>query len=436
MRRTMMVSLGCVAALAVGQLVGEPSAGAAPLAPAAAKLRLPAALSGRAGGMIKLRNGKSVSVQQLVDQAGNAPAKGGARLSLQQALDALAGLEQDLKAAPAEPDLTGATARKADLETINLPPAGMLRSKLPTPRSASISFGHEMGNREWVSGYMSLKAAQNGTMVGAGCSVAFEVGAYMRNTNYPLVKFTADYAAGSGGASGSAALYIQGQKTWGASNSVPGTDIFPSHTFATPPLAIQKKIGPFTAKGDLGASVTLGLKPVSRSSATATTLECALGVHPTVSSKVSGSASVTASYLDLEAEAGVAGHVSSSISTPIDMSITVDKSPSIRGRFMAGADLELMKGNVYAYYKVKDVCWDVLFGETCMSDIADALDIPLAKRFYLYSSGIEWTPRTPTNAELWKCAMNGFGTELCPFKPTEKAGWTYKKTWIDETFPK
>jgi hypothetical protein len=113
-------------------------------------------------------------------------------------------------------------------------------------------------------------------------------------------------------------------------------------------------------EGDLKATATLTFTPNADGTPPASGVQCTLGLTPRLVANVDGSAHITVGIPDLVelAEGGVKGVVTAvDTAVPTNLAINLTQEPlALNLRFKSDLDSTFMKGRVYAYYKLHDVC--------------------------------------------------------------------------------
>lgn len=360
---------------------------------------------------VKMPDGTTVTVQDLLQQAaameaglarygGLSGLKTSAFVSPRTATK-IAALDQQHKLAMGQLLLPTPVAPRLD-------PCTMLACE-PELKEKSITWNGTWGDEDTIAAYTSLTVTSSHPRESsAACKFDWDSGVYLLGSKKDIVRFVAEGSSSSQAAptfTGKATLYVLGQSKWSKEGKVEATDL--SRTFKTGKSLDIPLYGPIMAHGSIEASATLSLKPALSATATANDLSCRIQLTPQLDTKVTGTAAIAVGIAGVRlAEGGLKGEVVPvNVRLPTTLSVAGTEQPrSLHLQFQSSLDATMMKGRVFAYYKLRDYCQDILVGTVCV--LEDILHIPTYGEY-----------------DLWKHAGYDYNRTLfdynrdVPFKP-------------------
>lgn len=325
----------------------------------------------------KLHNGKTVSVQQLLDSLEDAEAeeqKSGSSLQklrkdswmiadtpavistqkveaaqdLQKLLSARNGLQPGAKLLPGAPRAPGAPGAA------------------PASQQNQVSWTKKLGQTGTVAAYTDFRASEqvpNATT--ASCNLTWDNGVYLLGEQKSLVKFVVETKTTTGSAPSASAkgsLYVLGSAspTWQKSGKFEESL---DRTFSVKKGMDYTIIPGIYLKGAVGASTTLGLKPGVDSKATATQASCGINATPSLRADVAPEVSLHVGIPKVAdiIEGGLKAEIAL-LDAKIPTSVTValggtkfDRSP-VSVSFKSNLDVTFLRGKLMGWYKIDDIC--------------------------------------------------------------------------------
>lgn len=326
------------------------------------------------GDKITVAGGKQITVQELMDRVGRAESaiivQGGSLRSLKKKSWALpttqakAATQRAAVSSEVSSLMASAKTRSAFAPS-STPPGCSAGTCWPSDKNNSVTFDKKLGDEDMAAAYtnLTIKSVTPDSFT-TSCQATWDNGVYILKKQQSLLKFTADVKSTNkapAGWSASAALYALGQATpvWSKNGKV-SIDAL-DRTFATPKVVLKQVIVPgISVEGDLKATATLTFTPNVDGTAPTNGVQCTLGLTPKLVGTVDGGARVVVGISDLIelAEGGVRGNVDVlTAKVPSNLTINLTQQPlALNLRFKSDLDTTFMKGRVYAYYKIADIC--------------------------------------------------------------------------------
>lgn len=340
--------------------------------------------------VVHLPNGKTITAQQLIDRLGQVEGRTKADGA------SLAHLKKTAWLRPSTPTKLSATDSKHPqllakaAQPVKVPSAMSPCSVVacePTLKEKTIHWGDTWGDEDTVAAYTSLTvSSSHPSSTSAACHFDWDNGVYLLGSKKEVVRFVADGSGDTAGAPkthGKATLYVLGQSKWTKEGSVSAEQL--SRTFKTGAALSYPLIPGLSVKGSIDATATLSLVPTFDATAGPLDVGCKLDLVPRLETKVTGSAALKIGIDDLVdiAEGGVKGDVMPlDVSFPTSVAIGAHEAPpKLNVKLKSSIDATMMKGRIYAYYKIHDVCaWGV-----CL--VEDILGIDTYGEYDLWKSG-------------------------------------------------
>ncbi len=243
----------------------------------------------------------------------------------------------------------------------------------PKDTEHAVRWDKQKGDEDIAAAYSSLAASEkNPDASTAVCAVTWDNGITVLKRKFSLLKYSAE-ATGKKPqkADARAALYVLGQASpvWKKDGKVTGDKL--DRTFGTANAKLSYKFIPLVAvEGGVQTASTLGLKPELDASATASQIDCGLGFRPSLASNLNPEVKLVVGLKKLAklAQGGIKAELALvDLRFPTQMSARMPQSPpSLRLGFTSEADVAFLRGRVFAWYKIKDVCH---WGVCLLSDI-------------------------------------------------------------------
>lgn len=240
----------------------------------------------------------------------------------------------------------------------------------PKEPQAQVHWEKALGDKKVVAAYTSFSAGEKTpNLQTESCSAVWDNGISLHGKDISLIKFMGDASATTVDSkrttSGNAALYLIGQSTPVFKKSGSVKDERLDRTFKSPKVSLGFSIVPLVRiEGGMDGSATMALRPTVASDATAPSLKCDLGVRPELSVNVNPDVRLIVGSKKLMklAEGGVRAEltvVDAKLPTTLNLLMNTEQ-PSLRLDFTSSLDVNFLKGRVYAWYKIKDIChWGI-----------------------------------------------------------------------------
>jgi hypothetical protein len=339
---------------------------------------------------VKLPDGRTITVQQLVDRVASledgVKKKGGTLTNLKKSAFLSANTFTKMQAVDRRQVVLSDSLQKQTFTVPKLIDRCNAVACEPSIKEKSIVWGDTWGDEDTVAAYTKLTiTSKHPNAHTASCKLDWDNGIYVMGDKKELVRFVADGSVESDGtpsASGKAILYVKGQSVWEGSGDVTDKDL--SRTFSVSKSINYPLVPGIAVKGTIDASATLKLKPTYDRDAAAGNVSCKISVTPTLETKVTGKAGIAIDIGGIDiAEGGIAGEIEPvDIKLPTQLGIVSQESPQkVNLLFTSSLNATMMKGRVYAYYKISDVC---AFGY-CL--IEDGLGIDTSGEYDLWKHG-------------------------------------------------
>ena len=188
------------------------------------------------------------------------------------------------------------------------------------------------------------------------------------------MKFTADSGGSAKSAtwSGKAALYVLGQASPTFSREGKVTDSL-DRTFKTAKAKLSYSFIPLVSvEGSIEASATLGLKPNVDGGGSSAGMQCKLAFTPRLAATVNPEVKIIVGHKKLAklAEGGVKANLTViDLQLPTEVNANIVQNPmAFDLAFRSDLDTTFLKGRVWAWYKIKDICkWGVCLLEDILN---------------------------------------------------------------------
>jgi hypothetical protein len=243
----------------------------------------------------------------------------------------------------------------------------------PKDAEHTVRWDKNKGDEDIASAYSALVASEkNPDASTATCAVTWDNGITVLKRKFSLLKYSAE-ATGKKPqkADARAALYVLGQASpvWKKDGKVTGDKL--DRTFGTANAKLSYKFIPLVAvEGGVQTASTLGLKPELDATATASEIDCGLGFRPSLASNLNPEVRLVVGLKKLAklAQGGIKAELALvDLRFPTQMKAQMPLSPpSLQLGFTSEADVAFLRGRVFAWYKIKDVCH---WGVCLLSDI-------------------------------------------------------------------
>jgi hypothetical protein len=363
---------------------------------------------------VKLPDGRVITVQQLVDKVASledgVKKKGGSLAGLKRSAFLSAGTLGKMQAVDKRQAVILDSIQK---QNTGVPPVVNKCTVMacePSLKEKSIVWGDTWGDEDTLAAYTKLTVtSKHPNAHTASCKLDWDNGIYLLGDKKELVRFVAEGNVESDGtpsAAGKAILYVKGQSVWEGSGDVKDKDL--SRSFNISKSLRYPLVPGISVKGTIEAQATLKLKPTYDRDAATGNVSCKISVTPTLETKVTGKAGIDIDIGGVDiAEGGIAGEVEPvDLKLPTELGIVSQESPQkVNLVFKSNLNATMMKGRVYAYYKISDVC---AFGY-CL--IEDGLGIDTSGEYDLWKHNGYRFDKTLVNL-----------SQDLPFKPVATGG--------------
>lgn len=324
---------------------------------------------------VKLASGKEISFQELLDRVGRAEtsisSQGGSLTGLKKKswLSATTPTRLSTQRAALSGDLSTTRARAASSSTLataaRTPRDCTASTCYPTDKENQVSWDKQIGDEDIAAAYtkFSVKSVTPDSYTTV-CAASWDNGVYILKKRNSLLKFTGDVKStkkAPAGWTASAALYTLGNASpvWSKEGKISASAL--DRTFSTPKVSLKYVIVPgLNIEGELQATATLTFTPTADGTPPSDGVQCTLGLTPRLTGKVDGAAKLVLGIPDLIelAEGGVKGSVTVvDAQVPTNLTINMTQDPlALKLNFKSDLNTTFMKGRVYGYYKIQDVC--------------------------------------------------------------------------------
>jgi hypothetical protein len=327
----------------------------------------------------KLHNGKTVTVQQLLDSLddaeGDAQKKGGSLRQFKKDTWMKADTPTVISAqkVEADQDLKKLLAARAALDGLRPGAKGAAGGAAPSAAQQNqVSWNKKLGDAKIVAAYTDFRASeQTPNATTASCNVTWDNGVHLLGEQKSLVKFVVETKTTSGSspsASAKGSLYVIGSAspTWQKSGKFDETL---DRTFSVKKGMDYTIIPGIYLNGSIAASSTLSLKPGVDSTASATQAYCGISATPGLRVDLAPEVSLNvgipkvADIIEGGLKANIA-LVDAKIPTTMSVSLGASKmqvaqtggTNPVNVRFKSDLDVTFMRGELKGWYKIDDIC--------------------------------------------------------------------------------
>lgn len=246
------------------------------------------------------------------------------------------------------------------------PPPVTCTTCTPKEPQAQVRWEKALGDKKVVAAYTSFSAGEKTpNLQTESCSAVWDNGISLHGKDISLIKFMGDASAttvdNKRTTAGNAALYLIGQSTPVFKKSGSVKDERLDRTFKSPKVSLGFSIVPLVRiEGGIDGSATMALRPTVASDATAPSLKCDLGVRPELSVNVNPDVRLIVGHKKLVklAQGGIKAQltvVDARLPTTLNLLMNTEQ-PSLKLDFMSSLDVNFLKGRVYAWYQLHDLC--------------------------------------------------------------------------------
>jgi hypothetical protein len=317
-----------------------------------------------------LPNGKTVTVQQLLDDVDDAEGelqkKGGSFHKMQKRTFMRADLPQVKIAQKTEHqnDLRVlATAARPVPTRPGMDKCNVMLC-VPADTQHKIGWNKTLGHKDVVAAYTDFRVEEKTPdTTHASCNLTWDNGVFLLGEQKSIVKFVTDTQTQTGASpssSAKASLYVLGSAspTWSKSTNVLNESL--DRTFKTKKDMDYTIVPGIYLKGGIAAAATLGLKPTVDGTATKTQAHCGVNVTPSLRADLDPEVSLHVGIpkvADL-AEGGLKANIAvvdAKLPTKLDVAIS-DSPRSLNVDFKSDLNVTFLKGKLIGWYKIHDIC--------------------------------------------------------------------------------